>query len=197
MIRNISQFNENAEVQDLFKAYGPEIIKLALSDNVNEDLKVELVGIMTNIDLGAEWIDVLKNSKLEDFLYESLSIGYSEDDLILETVCLLAKMVENDKTATYIADSRLLNSLLESYFEKSDDEEFLNQYLFIFYRFLFLELAVEEILNDDRMVDITIECLGHTNARVRKIADDVCGIVMEYDAEFAERIKEKKFTFHN
>jgi len=97
MIRNISQFSDLPETKEFLVASGPQIIKLVMSKRVNDDLKVELIGILSTIQLGDEWYDRLKNPAFMEFVSSNLSLGYVEDDLVLETVCLVAKMAENDK----------------------------------------------------------------------------------------------------
>ncbi len=68
-----------------------------MSKKVNDDLKVELIGILSTIQLGDEWFDRLRNNTFMEFVSSHLGLGYVEDDLVLEAVCLVTKMAENDK----------------------------------------------------------------------------------------------------
>jgi NADH:ubiquinone oxidoreductase subunit E len=60
------------------KVYATELLKLAMSKNINDDLRIELIGILTNIQLGKEWIEHLKNSQFMEFIAQNISLGVSE-----------------------------------------------------------------------------------------------------------------------
>jgi len=197
MIRNISQFSDLTETKDSFRAYAPEIIKLGMSKKVNDDLKVELIGILSTIQLGDEWHDRLKNNTFMEFVSSHLGLGYVEDDLVLEAVCLVAKMAENDKCLELIAKSKLLKMVFNIFFEKSDDDEFVYQILYIIYRLLFKDLITDEILSNNRLMDYCVEALGDKNPRIRRLVNDIDDLVMEFDPVLAEKIKAKKFYIHN
>lgn len=48
-------------------------MKLALKDKLNDDLKIQLIGIFANIKLGERWLDFLKNPAFIEFLNFNLS----------------------------------------------------------------------------------------------------------------------------
>jgi len=79
--------------------------------DINDDLKVELIGILANIPLGKEWIEHLSNNQFMDFILQHMANGYVEDDIILEVVCLIAKMVEDDECAEFISSNPPLGSI--------------------------------------------------------------------------------------
>jgi len=197
MIRNMSQYTDSTEMKDSFKAYASEIIKLAMNNKVNDDLKVELLGILNTIQLGDEWADRLKNNKFMEFVLSHLSLGAIEDDLILETICLLAKMAEHDRCLEIISKPKVLKLILAVFFEKIDDDEFVYQILYIAYRLLFKDMVTDELLNNTKLVDYCIEALGDKNLRIRRLVNDIDNLIMEFDPNLAERIKTKKFYTHN
>jgi len=49
-----------------------------MSKKVNDDLKVELIGILSTIQLGDEWAERLKNNNFMEFISSNLSLGYVE-----------------------------------------------------------------------------------------------------------------------
>lgn len=61
-------------------------MKLALTDDLSDDLKIELIGIFSNIKLKARWIDFLGNQAFIQFLIENSTVGTVEDDIVLETI---------------------------------------------------------------------------------------------------------------
>lgn len=89
VIKNVAKFNENEFVKDCLSCYMGDIMQLALENNKNEDLKVELIGLMSNLSLGSEWLDHIDDYALE-FIYQNMQVGSVEDDVILETLNLIA-----------------------------------------------------------------------------------------------------------
>ena len=87
------------------KAFSPEIIKLTLNKNINDDLRVELIGILGNIQLGDQWIIHLKTPVFMVFLQQNLSIGDVEDDILLETIVLIANICDAENCLEFIASS--------------------------------------------------------------------------------------------
>lgn len=49
-----------------------------MSKKVNDDLKVELIGILSTIQLADEWADKLKSNNFVEFLSSNLNLGYVE-----------------------------------------------------------------------------------------------------------------------
>jgi len=197
MIRNISQYSDSIDTKDSLKAYAPEVIKLSKSKKVNDDLKVELFGILSSIQLGDEWAERLRDNSFLEFIAAHLGLGYVEDDLVLETICLVGKMAENDKCLEIIAKSKLLKLILEAFFEKMDDDEYSYQVMFIIYRLFFKDLVTDELLSNHKLIDFCIEALSSKNLRIRRLVSDINDLIMEFDPSLAERIKSKKFYLHN
>jgi len=73
-----------------------------------------------------------------------------------------------------------LKTIFSIFFEKSDDDEFIYQILFIVYRLLFKDLITDELLANSRLMDYCIEALGDKNPRIRKIVNDIDDLVMVY-----------------
>ena len=85
--------------------FSPELIKLTLNKNISDDLRVELIGILGNILLQDEWIVQLKNPAFLMFLQQNLSIGDVEDDVLLETIVLLANICDAENCLEFISAS--------------------------------------------------------------------------------------------
>lgn len=57
---------------------------------------------MANIRIGAEWEEYCDSDFIE-FLAQNLTIGAVEDDIILETVMLVANLADNKKIAEILS----------------------------------------------------------------------------------------------
>jgi len=66
------------------------------------------------------------------------------------------------------------------FFEKSDDDEFVYQILYIIYRLLFKDLITDEILSNNRLMDYCVEALGDKNPRIRRLVNDIDDLVMVF-----------------
>ena len=63
-------------------------VKLALTEGKVDDLKIEVIGIMANVQIGEKWEEFLNPTFIE-FLNNNLANGVVEDDIILETIMLV------------------------------------------------------------------------------------------------------------
>ena len=64
---------------------------MAITKGKNDDLRYELIGILGNLELKEKWEPFLKDS-LIDFLKSNLTPGICEDDILLETIMLVASI---------------------------------------------------------------------------------------------------------
>lgn len=69
------------------------------------------------------WEDHLNRTNFFDFVQSQLLSGYAEDDIILETVMLIATICRNDDTAVIIANSYLIKMLQDLLGAKQEDDE--------------------------------------------------------------------------
>jgi len=67
-------------------------------------LKFEIIGILANIPLGEKWREFLNNTLL-DFVHNNLAYGIADEDIILETVMLVANIAVDGKCAEILAKS--------------------------------------------------------------------------------------------
>lgn len=84
------------------------------------------------------------------------------------------------------------------FLEKSEDKEFVYLILYIIYLCLHHEIGIEEtILENEDILIRMLEYLTDSNSHIRKIVDEVLDVLKDYSEELAEKIKERKFYFHN
>jgi hypothetical protein len=68
----------------------------------NTDLQIELLGTMVYIH-SDKWNEMLPKTNFLEFIHSILVNGFAEDDIILESVMLVATVCRNDDAATFIA----------------------------------------------------------------------------------------------
>lgn len=85
-------------MSDCITVYLQDFIKLAIIHNKNEDLKVELLGLFSSLKIGANWLDYINNS-FYDYLFTNMQIGNVEDDIVLESLNVIANLASNKKLA--------------------------------------------------------------------------------------------------
>lgn len=76
----------------------------------NEELLIEIIGIMSHIRIGDVWKDYLNNNFI-DFLNNQLTNGIPEDDIILATVMLISNICQGKQPAT-ILSRKIFKSIL-------------------------------------------------------------------------------------
>lgn len=67
----MAKLNEGDYVRDCLSCYIQDILGLAMENEKNDDLKVELIGLMSNLCIGSEWLDYLDDTALE-FIYHNM-----------------------------------------------------------------------------------------------------------------------------
>lgn len=76
-----------------------------------------------------------------------MDIKINEEDIILETLGLVSNLCASKKSCTVIANSKVLSLLPSIMDEKQEDDEFVLQILYIFFKMLTFELGIKFILS--------------------------------------------------
>ena len=71
---------------------------------------MELLGTMVYIHTD-KWEEMIQRTNLVEFLHNNFVNGYSEDDIVLECVMLVATLCRNDDIAQQISSSYLIKML--------------------------------------------------------------------------------------
>lgn len=196
LIRNISKACKNTLVQETFQKYTPKFVAAVLS--VQEmDFVVEILGVLVNVDNEELWYKIMNNTELLNFLQKSIVPGYAEDDIILECIMLIGTITCSDRCAKLISSGLIvkqLNNLLE---EKQEDDEMVMQIMFAFNKLLLSKSTRESILHETKIANYLMELLQDQNPRIKKMADEILALVQEFDDEWKEEIKLKRFQIHN
>ena len=196
LIRNIAKSCKSSSVQETLQKYSGKFIAAALSI---EDMAfvVEVLGVLVSIESEEVWFKIISNTGILDFIQKHIVPGYAEDDIILECIMLIGTITCCDKCAKMIKTTMIieqLNNLLE---EKQEDDEMVMQIMFAFYKLLLCKSTRETILHETKVVNYLLELLQDQNPRIKKLADEILGLVQEIDEDWKEDIKLKRFEIHN
>lgn len=71
------------------------------------------------------------------------------------------------------------------------------QIIFAFHKMLFYEPTRNIVLNEMSVVNYVMELMHDKNPRIRKMADGVLSVVQEFDQEWREEIKYRRFRQFN
>lgn len=196
LIRNVSKACKSSLVQETLQKYCGKFIQAVLS--IQEmDFVVEILGVLVNIESAELWLKVLSGTPLLDFLQKNIVPGYAEDDVILECIMLIGTVTCSEKCAKIVSGTLIvkqLNTLLE---EKQEDDEMVMQIMFAFNKLLLSKSTRENIIRETKVVNYLMELLQDQNPRIKKMADDILALVQEFDEEWKEEIKLKRFQIHN
>ena len=112
----------------------------------NTDLMLELLGTMVYIPVDS-WVTVIDKTNFIEFIHNNLVNGFGEDDIVLESVMLIATIVRNEKIAEMISQSYLIKMLQDLLGAKQEDDEMVQQILNTFFKFLFFKSTREIVLH--------------------------------------------------
>lgn len=196
LIRNIAKSCKSGTVQEVLQKYVSKFIKAVLSI---EDMAfvVEVLGVLVSIENEEMWAKFLSSTEILNFIQKHIVPGFAEDDIILECIMLIGTVTCSDKCAKMVKTTMViqqLNNLLE---EKQEDDEMVMQIMFAFYKLLLCKSTREMILHETKVVNYLLELLQDQNPRIKKLADEILGLVQEVDDDWKEDIKLKRFEIHN
>ncbi|CDW81512.1 kinesin-associated protein 3 [Stylonychia lemnae] len=192
--RNIAQFAPST--LETFERYLEQYIMMAQQCGENTDLQLELLGTMVYIH-SDRWEEAVHKTNFIEFVYNSLLSGFAEDDIILETVMLVATICRNDDIATILANSFLIKMLQDLLGAKQEDDEMVQQILNTFFKFLFFKPTREIVLHQTQMVSIVLELLSDKNPNIRKLVNAILDHVQLHDEMWKQEIKTRRFQVHN
>lgn len=143
-VRNIAQFNPNCH--EIFVSHLIEYAVMVQQCGENTDLMLELLGTMVYIPTDS-WEEVIEKTNFIEFLHNNLANTYTEDDIILEFVMLIATICRTEKIAQMIANSYLIKMLQDLLGIKQEDDEMVQQILNTFFKFLFFPSTRDIVLH--------------------------------------------------
>lgn len=80
---------------------------------------------------------------------------------------------------------------------KQEDDEVVLQIVYVFYQMIFHKATREVIIKQTQAPAYLIDLMHDKNTEIRKVCDQTLDIIMEYDEEWAKKIQEEKFRWHN
>jgi hypothetical protein len=107
-IRNIAQFNPNC--LDQFEEHLELYATMVQQCGENTDLMLELLGTMVYIPSDV-WNEVVAKTNFIEFIHNNLVNGFAEDDIVLESVMLIATINRSEIIAEMISQSYLIKML--------------------------------------------------------------------------------------
>lgn len=94
----------------MFEAHLEDYAIMVQQCGENTDLMLELLGTMVYIP-SDHWQIVIDKTNFIDFIHNNLVNGFAEDDIVLESVMLIATICRTEKIAEMIANSYLIKML--------------------------------------------------------------------------------------
>ncbi|KAL4218964.1 Kinesin-associated protein 3 [Mactra antiquata] len=195
MIRNVSE--HDGPTKNLFIDYISDLAEATLHSE-DEDFALECLGVFGNLtipDLDYELI--LKEYQLIPWIKRKLQPGSAEDDWVLQVIILVGTVCNDDISAKMLAESGIIQSLIELLNAKQEDDEMVCQIVYVFYQMIFHESTREVIIKDTQAPAYLIDLMHDKNAEIRKVCDNTLDIIAEFDEEWAKKIQLEKFRWHN
>eukprot|EP00292_Cryptomonas_paramecium_P004280 CAMPEP_0113720002 /NCGR_PEP_ID=MMETSP0038_2-20120614/36189_1 /TAXON_ID=2898 /ORGANISM="Cryptomonas paramecium" /LENGTH=669 /DNA_ID=CAMNT_0000648559 /DNA_START=27 /DNA_END=2033 /DNA_ORIENTATION=+ /assembly_acc=CAM_ASM_000170 len=195
MMRNLSQ--HDGPLRPRLAEYAADLAVLARQSE-SPDLLVELLGILGNMTQGdLPFAQILIDCDMLAFLQHLLLPGASEDDIVLEIVIFIGTCVSDSRCSSIFASSPLVTQLYELMADKQEDDEIVLQITYTFFRFLQHAATRDVLLNHTQVVSYFVDLLYDKNKEIRKMADQTLDLVIEFDPEWAQQIRLRKFQIYN
>ncbi|XP_045200399.1 kinesin-associated protein 3-like [Mercenaria mercenaria] len=195
MIRNVSE--HDGPTKNLFIDYISDLAEAVLHSD-DEEFSLECLGVLGNLtipDLDYELI--LKEYQLIPWIKMKLQPGAAEDDWVLQVIILVGTVCNDDISAKMLAESGIIQCLIELLNAKQEDDEMVCQIVYVFYQMIFHESTREVIIKETQAPAYLIDLMHDKNAEIRKVCDNTLDIIAEFDEEWAKKIQLEKFRWHN
>ena len=196
LVRNISGASNSSFIQETLESFAADFIHIVCEDG-DPNFQIEVLGTLTNVELDEGWTELLKTTSLMDYIMKNLVVGYAEDDFILECIMLVGTILSSDKCAQIIAKSMIIKLLHNLLSEKQEDDELVLQIMFDFYKTLLFQETRVIVLEHTQVIKYLMELLQDKNPRIRKMADSVMELAQEFDSQWSEEIRLKRFQLYN
>jgi len=162
----------------------------------NTDLMLELLGTMVYIPTD-RWDETIEKTNFIEFIHNNLVNGFAEDDIVLESVMLIATICRSEDIAQMIASSYLIKMLQDLLGAKQEDDEMVQQILNTFFKFLFFKSTRDIVLHQTQMVSIVLELLSDKNPNIKGLVNAILDYVQIHDEMWKQEIKMRRFQVHN
>lgn len=130
------------------------------------------------------------------FLASHLAPGAVDDDVMLEGVMLLGALA-CDEAADDMVAAGVPGRLYALMSAQKDDDEFVLQTCWTFYRLLLVPASRNALLRGTQVVIYLVDLLQDEHAEIARIAGLALDAVTDHDEEWASRIRGLKFEAHN
>jgi len=188
-----------------------EFARLAQTSLDAPELLVELLGTLSSMSVAEiRWLDL---EGLIDLIHKLLSegcgmtfafspltgaINEAIDDIVLECVMLCGTIAANDSEAmVHLASPRFLTLFQELLTAKQEDDEIVLQLLYLFHCFLMHDQTRDRVMRESEISQFLLDLLRDSNLAIRKQASDSLSIIVEFDPQLADKVKELKYQVHN
>nr|CAD7453723.1 unnamed protein product [Timema tahoe] len=194
MLRNIAQHDSTKQS---FVEFVGDIAK-AIGDCENEDFVVECVGVLGNMSLpDLDFSQLMQRFNLIPWIFNVLVPSRHDDDLVLEVVVFLGTAAADEGCATLLCKADVLLSLIELLKAKQEDDEMVLQIIYVFYVVSRHVATREYLIRETEAPAYLIDLMHDKNTHIRKVCNMCLDIIVDWDKDWAERIKLEKFRWHN
>ncbi|KAF6024299.1 KIFAP3 [Bugula neritina] len=173
-------------------------ITTAIMKNNEEDFILECVGILANLTISdLDYELLLTEYDLVPWINNKLKPGACEDDLMLEVIMLCGTVCNDDTCAKLLADSGIIQSLIDLLNAKQEDDEIVCQIIYVFYQMIFHQSTREVIIKQTQAPAYLIDLMHDKNAEIRRVCENTLDIIAEVDQDWTIKIQQEKFRWHN
>uniref|UniRef100_H2YG61 Kinesin-associated protein 3 n=1 Tax=Ciona savignyi TaxID=51511 RepID=H2YG61_CIOSA len=195
MVRNMTQHGQPVK-RKFVEFLG--LFAGAVKKGFEEDLLIECLGALGNLNMKDINYEVILNKyQLLPFLQNTLKPGHAEDDLVLEAVVLIGTISTDSNCAAILAQSGIIQTLIELLNVKQEDDELVLQIAYVFYKMIWHEETRRVIISQTQAPAYLIDLMHDRNAEIRRVCDNTLDIIMEHNEDWGKRIKLEKFRWHN
>lgn len=195
IVRNISR--HPGEIKMNFLELIDPLASATVS-NPSDEMLVELLGVFGNLNIpDFDFHHLVVEYEMLDFIIEGLLPAAVDDDVVLQLIIVVGTILADENCAGLIARSGIVQNLMELLAARQEDDEMVLQIVFVFYKLLYYAASRKLIMTHPKTIAYLIDLMYDKNQEIKRVCNAALSIVMQYDDDWAVKIRDRRFEAHN
>uniref|UniRef100_A0A914XR60 Kinesin-associated protein 3 n=1 Tax=Plectus sambesii TaxID=2011161 RepID=A0A914XR60_9BILA len=162
------------------------------------DFGLECLAILSQLNVAdMDWARLLQETQLIGWIKSKMKPGVAEDDLLLEIVVMCGTVATDKSGAQMLLSNGVVDSLIGLLSAKQEDDEIVLQIVYVFYQMMFHDGLRQKLLADTQVPAYLIDLMHDKNSQIRNMCDNTLQVIADHGDEWARKIQEEKFRWHN
>uniref|UniRef100_A0A915ISG5 Kinesin-associated protein 3 n=1 Tax=Romanomermis culicivorax TaxID=13658 RepID=A0A915ISG5_ROMCU len=179
-----------------------DVLNRNLSDNEARRrfaFGVECLLVLSNLNIPElNFGALIEEFNLSEWISEALNnAACQHESLILAILAFLGTVTGDANGATLLLERGVIQQLATILSAKQENDELVQHIMYVFYRAMFHENTRRFLIDDSKIPLFLMELMHDGHPTIRKLCDNSLDLISEHSVEWAIKIREERFKWHN